>query len=527
MTAMRSHSRLAALSALGALLGLIGGGAAWLLVHLIGLVTSLALFHQWSWEAPSFSELDRSPLIPLTAMAGALGVTLLARWAPAIRGHGIPETMEAVLERQSRIAPRVAVAKPISAAAGHRHRGTLRRRGTDHRDRWRSRLAPRAALPGLAVRAEDPARQRSRSRHGGDLRRADGRGGARRRAAAVRVLHPSAAPARPRRLGGRRDAPGAVRGRSALLGADPGLPRALDPPGLRPARPRLRAGRLRDRPGPLPLRGRLPTAPGRRALAPRHRGRRLRPGRAGRAPCPRCRLRRDRRRPPGPHGAHRRGRARGGEAAGLVDRPRLGHLRRHARADPADQRRVRQPLRRRGRAPGPRPRCLGHRVRPRGDGRGVRLGHPGQLHRHRVRVRADPGLRGGRPAHGRLRARVRRHHRPHVREPHDREAGATRPAGGQPLRGRRPHHGVRAPDHERAGADGVRRHERRRSPGDHPRRRAQRLSGRRRARRDPRDGVEGRSARARRGRAGPDRRPCEPRRRRHPALRARLATPST
>ena len=113
---MRSHSRLAALSALGALLGLIGGGAAWLLVHLIGLVTSLALFHQWSWEAPSFTELDRSPLIPLTAMAGALAVALLARWAPAIRGHGIPETMEAVLERQSRIAPRVAVAKPISAA---------------------------------------------------------------------------------------------------------------------------------------------------------------------------------------------------------------------------------------------------------------------------------------------------------------------------------------------------------------------------------------------------------------------------
>jgi len=116
IAAMCSHSRLAALSALGALLGLIGGGAAWLLVHLIGLVTSLALFHQWSWEAPSFTELDRSPLISLTAMAGALAVTLLARWAPAIRGHGIPETMEAVLERQSRIAPRVAVAKPISAA---------------------------------------------------------------------------------------------------------------------------------------------------------------------------------------------------------------------------------------------------------------------------------------------------------------------------------------------------------------------------------------------------------------------------
>ena len=33
-----------------------------------------------------------------------------------IRGHGIPEAMEAVLTRQSRIAPRTAVAKPLSAA---------------------------------------------------------------------------------------------------------------------------------------------------------------------------------------------------------------------------------------------------------------------------------------------------------------------------------------------------------------------------------------------------------------------------
>ena len=33
-----------------------------------------------------------------------------------IRGHGIPEAMEAVLTKQSRIAPRTAVAKPVSAA---------------------------------------------------------------------------------------------------------------------------------------------------------------------------------------------------------------------------------------------------------------------------------------------------------------------------------------------------------------------------------------------------------------------------
>jgi H+/Cl- antiporter ClcA len=49
-------------------------------------------------------------------MTGGLAVALLARWSPEIRGHGIPEAMEAVLTQQSRIHPRTAVAKPLSAA---------------------------------------------------------------------------------------------------------------------------------------------------------------------------------------------------------------------------------------------------------------------------------------------------------------------------------------------------------------------------------------------------------------------------
>ena len=48
---------------------------------------------------------------------GGLIVGVLARYgSPSIRGHGIPETMEAVLTRQSRISPRAALAKPLSAA---------------------------------------------------------------------------------------------------------------------------------------------------------------------------------------------------------------------------------------------------------------------------------------------------------------------------------------------------------------------------------------------------------------------------
>jgi CIC family chloride channel protein len=108
--------RLLLLSLLAALLGVAGGAAAWVLLHLIALITNLALFHQVGWTVPSFTELQPSPWIVVAAVTGALAISVLARWAPVIRGHGIPEAMEAILTKESRIAPRTAVAKPVSAA---------------------------------------------------------------------------------------------------------------------------------------------------------------------------------------------------------------------------------------------------------------------------------------------------------------------------------------------------------------------------------------------------------------------------
>jgi H+/Cl- antiporter ClcA len=104
------------LSGLAGLIGLAGGVAAYLLIHLIALLTNLAFFHRVAWKLPSFTGLDPSPQIILVAVAGGLVVGLMAKWAPIIRGHGIPEAMEAVLTKQSRISPRTAVAKPVSAA---------------------------------------------------------------------------------------------------------------------------------------------------------------------------------------------------------------------------------------------------------------------------------------------------------------------------------------------------------------------------------------------------------------------------
>jgi H+/Cl- antiporter ClcA len=111
-----SPARLLRLTALAGAVGLAAGGAAWALVHLIGLITNLALFNRWGWALPSFRDLQVGPRVVIMAVLGGLGVSLLAKWSPIIRGHGIPEAMDAVLTRQSRVAPRTAVAKPLSAA---------------------------------------------------------------------------------------------------------------------------------------------------------------------------------------------------------------------------------------------------------------------------------------------------------------------------------------------------------------------------------------------------------------------------
>ena len=108
--------RLLLLTVIAGVLGVIGGGAAWVLVHLIGLISNLALFQRVSADTPAFGSFHPGWPLFAAAVLGAVAISLLARWAPLIRGHGLPEAMEAVLTRQSRIAPRTAIAKPVSAA---------------------------------------------------------------------------------------------------------------------------------------------------------------------------------------------------------------------------------------------------------------------------------------------------------------------------------------------------------------------------------------------------------------------------
>ncbi|HEY1889893.1 MAG TPA: chloride channel protein [Steroidobacteraceae bacterium] len=109
--------RLLVLSAMAVATGSFGAGAAWVLLKLIALVTNFAYFHVYSTATSYLSHAKLGPSSILIPVIGGLIVGLMARFgSQKIRGHGIPEALEAILIGQSRIEPKVAVLKPLSSA---------------------------------------------------------------------------------------------------------------------------------------------------------------------------------------------------------------------------------------------------------------------------------------------------------------------------------------------------------------------------------------------------------------------------
>ena len=109
--------RIVLMSFLAAAVGLVAGVVAYLLYKLIGLFTNLFFFHQWSATFRSVQGHHLGPWVILVPVIGGLVVGVMAKYGTdKIKGHGIPEAMEAVLVNRSRIEPKVALLKPISAA---------------------------------------------------------------------------------------------------------------------------------------------------------------------------------------------------------------------------------------------------------------------------------------------------------------------------------------------------------------------------------------------------------------------------
>jgi CIC family chloride channel protein len=109
--------RMLLVSFLAAAIGLVAGVVAFALYKLIGLFTNLFFFHRWSTDFSSAQHNHLGWMVIIVPVIGGLIVGVMAKYGTSkIKGHGIPEAMEAVLFNRSRIAPRVAILKPISAA---------------------------------------------------------------------------------------------------------------------------------------------------------------------------------------------------------------------------------------------------------------------------------------------------------------------------------------------------------------------------------------------------------------------------
>jgi CIC family chloride channel protein len=109
--------RLGYISLLAALVGVIAGIVAFLLYNLIGLFTNLSFYHVWSFHFRSPAENQLGPWVIVIPVIGGIIVGFMAKYgSEKIKGHGIPEAMEAVLTSKSRIEAKVAILKPISAA---------------------------------------------------------------------------------------------------------------------------------------------------------------------------------------------------------------------------------------------------------------------------------------------------------------------------------------------------------------------------------------------------------------------------
>jgi chloride channel protein, CIC family len=109
--------RLEFISLLAAGIGLLAGVIAYVLYNLIGLITNVAFYHQFSTHFRSPEANHLGGWVILLPVVGGLIVGFMAKFGSSkIKGHGIPEAMEAVLTSRSRIEAKVAILKPISAA---------------------------------------------------------------------------------------------------------------------------------------------------------------------------------------------------------------------------------------------------------------------------------------------------------------------------------------------------------------------------------------------------------------------------
>jgi H+/Cl- antiporter ClcA/CBS domain-containing protein len=110
-------TRVLPIALLAAGIGAIAAFVAVALLRMIALFTNLFFFQRFSFENATPAGHHLGYGVVLVPIVGALLIGLLARYgSEKIRGHGIPEAIEAILVRGSRVEPRLAVLKPVASA---------------------------------------------------------------------------------------------------------------------------------------------------------------------------------------------------------------------------------------------------------------------------------------------------------------------------------------------------------------------------------------------------------------------------
>jgi chloride channel protein, CIC family len=110
-------TRVLPIGALAICIGVFAAYVAAALLRLINFFTNLFFFQRVSIEAASPAAHHLGAFVIFVPIVGAFIVGIMARYgSEKIRGHGIPEAIEAILMKQSRVEPKVALLKPLSAA---------------------------------------------------------------------------------------------------------------------------------------------------------------------------------------------------------------------------------------------------------------------------------------------------------------------------------------------------------------------------------------------------------------------------
>ena len=108
--------RLLMVSAVALLIGAVSTLAASLLLVLIRFFTNLFFYQRLAVGDASPAQHALGAWVILVPALGGLLVGLIARYgSDKIRGHGIPEAMEAILFGKSSMSPKVALLKPLSS----------------------------------------------------------------------------------------------------------------------------------------------------------------------------------------------------------------------------------------------------------------------------------------------------------------------------------------------------------------------------------------------------------------------------